>query len=176
MTRDGGLVIDPDDYPEVFRLSVEATGSCCHTPRQDNDPPECRDGCPSQVKVEGWMPVPELRGAVFNKTNLFSHPIQNAGRPIFIGPNRTSGRMENGGLTYMFYLKPYGNWVIGWDYKQLWAWAYSHERASCPSDTKRWKDASTRRYTDTKSTAVADSPFTGEMVLDLENGSGQWIK
>jgi len=163
------VVQNKQSLTKRLRQTLEATGSCCHTPRQESDPPECRDGCPSQVKLD---PSP----GVFNKTNLFSHPVWNAGRPIYIGPSRTSGANLSRGPSYMYYLKPYGNWVLGWDPNSTMAWAYSHERASCPSDIKRWKEATTRRYVDTKSTAVADSPFTGDMVLDLQSGSGEWIK
>jgi len=163
------VVQNKQSLTKRLRQTLEATGSCCHTPRQESDPPECRDGCPSQVKLD---PSP----GVFNKTNLFSHPVWNAGRPIYIGPGRTSGANLSRGPSYMYYLKPYGNWVLGWDPNSTMAWAYSHERASCPSDIKRWKEATTRRYVDTKSTAVADSPFTGDMVLDLQSGSGEWIK
>jgi hypothetical protein len=56
-----------------MRHAVEATGGCCHTPPRTTDPPQCRDGCPSQVKVDGVDYLPNYLG-VFNKTNLFFRP------------------------------------------------------------------------------------------------------
>jgi len=158
-----------------LRNTVEATGGCCHTPRQADDPPECRDGCPSQVRVDGWMPVAAVRG-VFNKTNLPSDPILNAGRPIYVGPAIAAGADVNGSMSYIWYLKPYGNWVIGFDYTTTVAWTYSHERASCPSDTSVWKSVQARKVVNTTVSVVPDSPITADMVLDLKSRSGAWMK
>jgi hypothetical protein len=159
-----------------LRRSMGATGSCCHTPRPGrhtvpHDPPECRDGCPSQVTVDGWADTKE----VFNKTNLPSDPILNAGRPIFVGPQTYMSQSSQFSMTYLFYLKPYGNWVIGSDYKASAGWAYAHKRGSCPSDTKQWKDAATRKVVNTSVSVVPDSTITADMVFDLLSESGEWI-
>ncbi|CAK0858348.1 unnamed protein product [Prorocentrum cordatum] len=154
--------------------TVEATGGCCHSPRQADDPPECRDECPSQVKVDGWMPEGAVPG-VFNKTNLPSDPVLNAGRPIYAGPALTESAGINGS-SYMWYMKPYGNWVIGLNYKTPVAWTYSHERASCPSDTSLWKRTDAKTDVNTMVSVVSDSPIAADMVLDLKSGSGEWMK
>jgi hypothetical protein len=121
--------------------------------------------------VDGWASRKEL----FNKTNLLSDPILNAGRPIFVGPDTYFTDTTELEPTYLFYLKPYGNWVIGKDYKATAGWAYAHQRGSCPSDTKEWKDAATRTASNTSVSVTPDSPITADMVLDLLSGSREWI-